>query len=148
MPFTWCLWNKICWWKLVFNVRGHNCRCLIWETMEASVSPVGVNGLMEMFYMSHSSFSAGDIVYLHFHVTEPGIYVVHRWCWCDTYVTWASVRVIFRISISITSTSCVLLCSVWCRVVFLQGPSPVLGPSPPPVRAPVSRHVPSLPLTP
>ena len=30
--------------------------------MEASVSPVGVNGLMVTFHMSHLSFSAGDIV--------------------------------------------------------------------------------------
>ena len=35
--------------------------------MEASVSLVGVNGLMVMLYMSHLSLSAGDIVYLHFH---------------------------------------------------------------------------------
>ena len=34
--------------------------------MEASVSPVGVSGLMVMFHVSHLSFSAGDIVYLHF----------------------------------------------------------------------------------
>ena len=53
VPFTWCLWNKICWWKLVFTVVGHNCRCLVWQTVEASVSPVGVNGLMVMFHTSH-----------------------------------------------------------------------------------------------
>ena len=56
-------------------------------------------------------------------------YVVFRWCWCDTYVTWASVLVIFRIYVFIMSTSCVLLCSVLCRVVsycILQGPSPIL----------------------
>ena len=32
---------------------------------------MGVNGLRVMFHMSHLSFSAGDIVYLHFHVTVP-----------------------------------------------------------------------------
>ena len=49
VPFTWCLWNKICWWKLVYTAMGHNCKCLVWQTMEASVSPVGVNGLMVVF---------------------------------------------------------------------------------------------------
>ena len=37
------------------------------------MSLVGVNGLMVMFHMSHLSFSACDIVYLHFHVTVPGM---------------------------------------------------------------------------
>ena len=37
-------------------------------TMQASVTSVGVNVLMVMFYMSHLSFSAGKIVYLHFHL--------------------------------------------------------------------------------
>ena len=37
------------------------------------MSPVGINGLMVMFHMSHLSFSAGDIVYLHIHVTVPGM---------------------------------------------------------------------------
>ena len=73
VPFTWCLWNKICWWKLVFTVTGHNCRCLVWQTLEASVSLVGANGLMVMFHMIHLRFSAGDIVNLHFHVTVPGM---------------------------------------------------------------------------
>ena len=37
------------------------------------MSLVGVNGLMVMLHTSHLSFSAGDSVYLHFHVTVPGL---------------------------------------------------------------------------
>ena len=37
------------------------------------MSLVGVNGFMEMLDTSHLSFSAGDFVYLHFHVTVPGL---------------------------------------------------------------------------
>ena len=62
VPFTWCLWNEICWWQLVFTVMGHSWRYLVWQTIEASVSPVGLNGLMVVFHMGHLSFSAGDIV--------------------------------------------------------------------------------------
>ena len=38
------------------------------------MSPVGINGLMIMFHMSHLGFNAGDIVYLHFHVSVPGMF--------------------------------------------------------------------------
>ena len=51
----------------------HNGRCLVWQTKETSMSPVGINGLMDMSHMSHLSLSAGDIMYLHFHVTVPGM---------------------------------------------------------------------------
>ena len=118
VPFTWCLWNRICWWKSVFTVMGHNCRCLVWQTMEASVSLVGVNGLMVMLHMIHLSFSADDIVFLHFHVTVPGML-----CLGDIDVIPMSRELqcwwyfVFTFSLPVHR---VLLCSVLCRVVFYR----------------------------
>ena len=141
VPFTWCPWNQICWWKLVFTVMGHNCRCSVWHTMEASVSLVGVNGLMAMFHMSHLSFSAGDFVYLHFHVTVPGLLYL-----CDVDVIPMSRELqclwyfVFTFSLQVHRVYCY---AVSYFVLYFTGSTPSLSH----LHSDHVWHVPSLTLT-
>ena len=75
------MWVFVCYcWLIRFNVRfvcyccytgnmgyPYNDKWAVLNRMVASVMTIGVNGLMVMFHMSHLSYSANEMVYLHFH---------------------------------------------------------------------------------